>query len=337
MDVSKLYHQEQHGRSIFTVDWIGNPSPIDIRTGSASVDLYIGSKGTDRDPKRVPVTFEKLASLRAPGHGFPRRDWLPPRLLSRGQHYILSIAPHAAITRTLEQVSQALANSCELIAAEGIPIHGRANVASQAQASSVAAIPDSFGFDPYFCIIPCMEVVRHFFCTSSNLAKQLLYGWEDLIVWDKTYRASHLNEIFLTLSRALNNLPTEIPALTQYAFSPHWRQTADSVRKRLQRVNSAAPIQPFGCAFPLTLRCQISVEAIALPANTKLGHRFFVTRLVSTPLEVAADVCWVYFEEKARKHNAASKGFEVWTGRGSAFGKGWQQLPNITPVLRGLS
>jgi hypothetical protein len=279
------------GRSVWTIDWIGSPR---YRTSHFDVTVYAArrspqEKNAGFQQACITLPFDQLAQL-ASG---PAQELYPPLpLYSGGAHYELDIACSSAVVRAIYAGRDGL--NPRAIAWPG-------SLAPEAlqclDGDRVIAISDVYGADPEFCVIPCMEVARFFFCRSRLLARHLLTGWDKLLCRDLCARP-HAGPI-VGLRAGFRTTMDDALWLCQYAHSWPWREAVDSVARSIRLMNLSTPPAPFRCSFPLSGDLKLAVEALAVRSDTPIGRRFFVTRIVDAPLPVNAATYWVHFQPAA--------------------------------------
>lgn len=301
-NISNLFAETLNGRSVWTVDWIGNPYDFAVRDGSSQVDVYVSrtdaeSGAADSSAECISVPFAELGWLNDPCERpkHPKDGWSPP-LRTRGAHFRLDISPRHSTVYSLPDVLRLIANPGSGQPAFSTRYHLGERVLSNADNFRVIGIPDKHGIDPLFCVVSCTEAVRHFFCTSNHLAKHLLSGWQELLWTEGCLALRKEPDVRVGLKRNLGTQVSDGATLSQYLADRHFRDVADSVRKSQQRVRQGSTPRPFQCGFPIAKDCWINVEAIQLPSNTPLGYRFFVTRIVETPRPTSYSNCWVQYE-----------------------------------------
>jgi hypothetical protein len=283
------------GRSPWAVDWIGNPRSFSARSATSLVDLFV-SPMDERLPGpksqvRLTVEFQELASLRPPEKPPKNKR---PTLRTRGKHFALEVDPSSSTICELLPKGQK-PGSKPIPQVGGWPYYMEGEAREAASSAKLVAIADRMGVDPFFCVIPCMEIVRHFFCTSSHLARQLLFGWEDLV--QREHCSFEYPRAVVRLNPGLGTSFEDGATLAQYAISGWWREAADAVRRSQQQTDSK--VRPsLACSFPLRDECTILVEALRVRTRTLLGSRFFVTQIVHAPKARNMQDCWVSFEPR---------------------------------------
>lgn len=248
-----------------------------------------------RSPKRqsqvrLTVPFSELADLRLAERPIKNKR---PTLRTRGEHFALDVDPSSSTICELRPKGSK-PQPTAITKVGGWPYFLEGEALEAASDSRLVALADPMGIDPFFCVIPCMEIVRHFFCTSSHLARQLVFGWEELI--QREHCSYEHPRAVIRLNPGLGTRFEDGPALAQYAISAWWRDAADGVRRCQQQADARGRSQPFACEFPLRDPCTILVEAFQVRARTIYGARFFVTQIVQAPRARDMQECWVSFE-----------------------------------------
>jgi len=310
--LSSLFSEIYQGRTAWALDWIGDPnafSPV----GGRSVNAYLSERQAGMLPDiehqiRISIKFEELAELRAPW-----RAQVPP-LLTHGDHYELDIDPGSVLICTPPQPASA-AKSHDLVPLPEWPYRLGASALSGAQHSRLVAVADPLGIDPLFCVIPCMEIIRHFFCTSRHLARHLLTGWEDLLVPEGCDAPRETMSVRIQVRPGLGTTFEDAATLAAYVASAWWRKVANSVRRQLQHASlQRSPAGP-ACVLPLRRECTLGVEAIAMRTDTELGKRFYVTRIVTAPRPFDLQEAWIQFGPFRGRHRPDLPIHDPWRTR----------------------
>jgi hypothetical protein len=283
-DKLATWFANHNGDSAFVLDWIGTPKPRDNRF---EVDILISERlavesRTGQEAICFALPLSKVALL----CGTFRKPKLRPHRLTRGDHYRLDIAPRIS---SFLSIDRNLAAGQVRDGDVGWPFSTREQ-SNLARNSQVLAVGDPLGVDKHFCLIPCMEIVRYFFCASQQLANHVATGW-DRLLWAQGCNLSNPNEPVVGVRRGLGTSVEDGLWLTQYLVSARWRDVADSVSRTLKLSNIASA--PFCCELPLSADSTIQVEAISLPAATPIGQRFFVTRIIHAPWSAPVQTCWI--------------------------------------------
>jgi hypothetical protein len=280
-----ILNSVQSGESTWILDWLSSPLLVGAEF---LVDVHVSKRAdaTDRATFRVP--FSALGDLcfadriRPDGHG----QWVA-----------------SSRTRGVPgRVRVSSANSaCRTLHAAGAPPIGipwphelPSNAAHKLQRDRVMTFPDPMQTDLEFCVIPCMEIVRYFFCPTRHLAESLTTGWSRLL-W-RPRCAVRNGEVWLGLLRDRGTSADDALWLGRYLSDPTFRDAADSVTRSFRTLNLPTAENPFQCEVPFQGTTQLQVEAIEVEAPTPLGKRYYVTRIVGAPWDPAVKTCRVRFQ-----------------------------------------
>lgn len=164
----------------------------------------------------------------------------------------------------------------------------------RAKASQVLAIPDAKGIDPYYLLIPCIEVIRFFFCTSSLFSTHLFSNaWSDLI-WEKGCSTDDLPHSVTVGSNPINGL--DVNDHKYLAFMLTSAKTKSAVQQIFQTLQATRVDPGFGpalqCPFPFDEHTRIEADVIPIQTGTKLGGRNFVTRLHHCSRPIPFEICY---------------------------------------------
>lgn len=146
------------------------------------------------------------------------------------------------------------------------------------QGSQLLTLPDINGIDPFFLTIPCFEVLRFFFCTSSLLASELFSSsWANLIWLEGCSTEQMPTSVTIGLETVRGLRHTDAIYL---AFALTSEDTANALNEVQASLKSLASGQELRCPFPFKEPTQISAEVVEIESNTFLKKRYFVTRLL---------------------------------------------------------
>jgi hypothetical protein len=167
---------------------------------------------------------------------------------------------------------------------------------SQRNPSKILAISDINQVDPYYVMIPCVEIARFFFCPSSVLARSAFsHGWDDLI-WEPkcdTTKLPHEITVGMQTVRGLN-----IPDARHLAYKLISDRTTEALNAIQRSVQSTSQNrrskEPLTCVFPFDDDTEIQAEVVAIPTGTSLKERYFVTRLLKCRRPLPFDICYAY-------------------------------------------
>lgn len=158
----------------------------------------------------------------------------------------------------------------------------------------VLAIPDAKGVDPFFLLVPCIEVLRFFFCPCSILANYLFHGgWEELI-WEKGNSLANMPESITVGSRTTAGLTlADHKHLAFLLTSEKTRIAVAGIHQKMQRTSSKASMQSMlECPFPFDEQTHVTAEVVEIPTGTSLQRRYFVTRLVKCARPIPFKICF---------------------------------------------
>lgn len=165
-----------------------------------------------------------------------------------------------------------------------------------AASSHILATADVSNRDPYYVMIPSIELARFFFCTSSVLARSLFaHGWADLIWREKCDLSQMPKQITVGLQTVKGLREADARHLAYKLLNPYTDHAINAITQSLQATSSTNPKRlPIPCAFPFQEDVEIEAEVIRIPTGTKLGKRYFVTRLLSCNRPIPFDICFVH-------------------------------------------
>jgi hypothetical protein len=298
----------ERGRSRWQLDWTGSPR---LRGADLEVTIHArrreghGEESTPAEVLALTVPFEALANLNS-DRELPPARWRErkPILMTGGQPYELDLAASVfAVRPVAAQASQAAGDVVW-------PVELSVEAQGQLHNDSVLTIADPTRSDAAFCVIPCMEVVRYFFCPSRLLARHVLSGWDHLLWADACKTRS--GQPVVGLASGFKTSFRDAIWLGQYLMSAAWRDAADSVARSLRMMSHTRPATAFSCFFPLDGLSTISVEAIEVDAATPLGKRFYVTRILNAPRVGNFETCWVDYQPKVPRRQPSQAESENW-------------------------
>lgn len=286
------------------IDWLGNIRRHGPHLAQHQVDVFFSPLNRHfqgvltapgaADPFHqhlVPIGVGCLPMLHIgavfkEGHLVPQ----PPRKANR-QRFFVSLDQQRPFSLS-NPIDRFLpyANRLKAITPNEFVIGGRAW--KQAVDSQLTAIPDKAGSDSFFLMIPNLEIARFFFCTSSVLARNLFSNaWEKLIWNGGCNTENRPHEITVGLNPVAGVRYRDARTLGLKLASPAANECIRSIYQSLQsasRVNNT----PLSCFFPAQGDVQIEAEVIEIQTGTKLGKRFFVTRLISCEWNLPFQICY---------------------------------------------
>jgi len=163
-----------------------------------------------------------------------------------------------------------------------------------ASSSKLLALPDVGGLDPSYVLIPCMEVMRFFFCTTSVLATHLLQsGWQSLL-WSAGSSTAEMPDSITVGSRTVRGLEKKDHRHLAYLLvCEHTRKAVEGLFQALQMTmlsrQAALDLQ---CPLPFDEPTVIEAEVVPMHADNGTGLRYLVTRLLSCQRPVPFARCY---------------------------------------------
>lgn len=152
-----------------------------------------------------------------------------------------------------------------------------------AGSSQVLALSDADRLDPHHVLIPCMEVMRFFFCLTSVLATHLLQsGWQSLL-WMEGSSIAQMPGSITVGSRVVRGLVNEDHRHLAYMLVCERTRTAvEGVFQSLQvTMPDRGVTVGLKCPLPFDEPTSIEAEVVTVPTDEAPGQRHLVTRLLS--------------------------------------------------------
>lgn len=162
--------------------------------------------------------------------------------------------------------------------------------------SLVLSMPDERAIDPNFVTIPAIEVARFFCCLTSVLSRSLFsHAWSDLIYQPKCDKSGLPREIIVGLKQVKGLRYLDARHLAFFLCSEKTREMVQGIHQSLQVTSqSDRNAKPLDCKFPFDKKTRIVAEVVKIQTDTPLGHRFFVTRLLSCERPIPFEICYAY-------------------------------------------
>lgn len=234
--------------------------------------IHIGA--TFKDGKHIPL---------APNPDFRKRLFISP---SRARFVPLSEAVNRFIP---DQQARKAVMHWEFDIGRSAWAHACANT------SQILMLQDVNNIDPYYVMIPSIEVARFFYCNTSFFARSLFAsGWEDLLRREycdvkqlpHSITVAHKTVSGLSRAQALH--------LGLMLAIPRMQQEIHSIYQALQATSSKnANRKPLACRFPFDEDTEIQAEVVRIKTGTKLQERYFITRLLECRRRFPFEQCQV--------------------------------------------
>lgn len=166
---------------------------------------------------------------------------------------------------------------------------------SQASRSQILAVADQRDIDPYYVMIPSIEVARFFFCHTSFFARSLFAdGWESLIRRPYCDQTDLPDSITVAHHTVFGLSQEQAKHLGLLLTSQRMQEQVRGIYQAQQSHRSDFSAHtPLTCRFPFDEETTIEAEVIRVPTNTEIGHRFFVTRLLQCERPIPFNFCFV--------------------------------------------
>lgn len=302
--VIKEFANKLNPSEFWRIDWLGNIRRHGPHLAQHEVDVFFS-----------PLTRHFQGVLTAPGAVEPFRQHLvpigvgclpmlhigavfkeghlvpqPPRKANR-QRFVVSVDQQRPFSLS-DPIDRFLpyANRLKAITPDEFVIGGRAW--KQAVDSQLTAIPDKAGSDSFYLMIPNLEIARFFFCTNSVLARNLFSNAWGKLIWNGGCNTENLpREITVGLNPVAGVRYRDARTLGLKLASPAADECIKSIYQSLQST-SRGNNTPLSCIFPAQGEVQIEAEVIEIQTGTKLGKRFFVTRLISCEWNLPFEICY---------------------------------------------
>jgi hypothetical protein len=161
--------------------------------------------------------------------------------------------------------------------------------------SRMLALGDVNLVDPYYVLIPCIEVIRFFFCTSSLLATHLFSNAWSSLLWEAGSSTENLPQDVTVGTHTVKGL--QAVDGRHLAFMLTSEKTLRAVRmvhQALQMTSSAAATAiDLECPFPFDEHTHIEAEVVEIATKTPLKKRYLVTRLHRCERPIPFSICYV--------------------------------------------
>lgn len=163
-----------------------------------------------------------------------------------------------------------------------------------ASQSQVLALSDVGRVDSCYVLIPCIEVIRFFFCPSSTLATHLFANAWDSLIWEKGSHTDRLpQEITVGTNTVKGVRATDARHLAFMLANPRTRLAVQSVHQALQSTRQGNSLGgTFKCPFPFDEPTRIEADVVEINTGTSLGKRYFVTRLHRCERPIPFGLCY---------------------------------------------
>ena len=306
--VIKEFLTQLGSKETWRIDWLGNVMRRQGHMAQHHVQVFLsplvrGYQGCLTDPGAADQTRQELVEVGVGymprlfiGATFRAGQFVPqhPRMYRR-VYAVSTVDPSASrfvhlddrVTRDMDQRPPV-----SLVYPSEFSVGARAW--PRAKASQVLAIPDAKGIDPYYLLIPCIEVIRFFFCTSSLLSTHLFSSaWADLI-WEKGCSTDDLPHSVTVGSYLVNGLDVNDHKYLAFMLtSAKTKSAAQQIFQTLQATRVAPGFGPaLQCPFPFDEHTRIEADVIPIRTGTKLGGRNFVTRLHHCSRPIPFEFCY---------------------------------------------
>ena len=348
--VIKEFLTQLAAEETWRIDWLGNVIRRQGHMAQHHIQVFLsplvrGHQGSLTDPGAADQTRQKLVEIGVGymprlfiGATFRAGQFVPqhPRMYRR--FYAASMVDPSVsrfvrldelLTRNMDQRPPV-----SLVYPSEFSVGSRAW--SRAKASQVLAIPDAKGIDPYYLLIPCIEVIRFFFCTSSLFSTHLFSSaWSDLI-WEKGCSTDDLPNSVTVGSNPINGL--DVNDHRYLAFMLTSAKTRSAVQQIFQTLQATRADPDFGpalqCPFPFDEHTRIEADVIPIRTGTELGGRNFVTRLHHCSRPIPFGICYanpILNPNQGKNHD--SPDLELMNvGHGHREHSGGERVGNV-PVL----
>lgn len=154
--------------------------------------------------------------------------------------------------------------------------------------SQLLAFCDVEGTDHFQLIIPCVEVLRFFYCTSSLLSSELFSSaWSNLI-WQKGCSVENLPESITVGLKTVRGLRRRDAKFLAFSLTD---EGATALREVEMSLSSLERGPDFRCKFPFQERTRIRAEVVAIPDDASSRKRYFVTRILKCERPIPFRTC----------------------------------------------
>ena len=291
------------------INWIGEPRPLKPHTAQHMVDVFLSptlpAPRTGQElPRSTDTTRQRMVPL---GVGY-----LPlihiGATFKDGQH--IPLAPNPEIRKCLSvspsktrfvPLSETVNRFIPDQPARKAIMHwefdiGRSGWTHACSANSqILMLADVNNTDPYYVMIPSIEVARFFYCNTSFFARSLFAsGWEDLLRREHCDMGQLPHSITVAHTTVLGLSRLQAIHLGLMLAIPRMEQEIKLIYQALQ-ITSSKNVRPtpLTCRFPFDENTEIKAEVVRIKTGTKLQERFFVTRLLQCRRRFPFEQCWV--------------------------------------------